>query len=50
MLLEDVPQGHKAALTDISYGGEVRRYNEVVSYAKYEVKKALGCLRKWLIC
>lgn len=38
-LIEDVPQGHKVALVDIEKGGQVRRYNEVVGYAKHDIKQ-----------
>jgi galactarate dehydratase len=32
-LVDDVPQGHKVALTDIAEGGEVIRYGEIIGYA-----------------
>ena len=33
VLLDQVPQAHKVALSDIPEGGEVRRYNVVIGYA-----------------
>jgi len=39
VLVEAIPQGHKLTLTDIVKGGEVRRYNEVVGYAKHNIQQ-----------
>ena len=33
VLVDKVPQAHKVALTDISEGGAIRRYNVVIGYA-----------------
>ncbi|MDO6468604.1 galactarate dehydratase [Neptunomonas phycophila] len=39
ILVEAIPQGHKLALSHITKGGEVRRYNEVVGYAKHDIQQ-----------
>lgn len=38
-LLEDIPQGHKVALTNIDKGGEIIRYGEVIGYTTIDIKK-----------
>jgi galactarate dehydratase len=38
-LVDDVPQGHKVALTDIAKGGEVIRYGEIIGYAVKDLPK-----------
>lgn len=37
-LLEHVPMGHKVALMDISEGGEIIRYGQIIAYAGKELK------------
>jgi galactarate dehydratase len=34
-----VPNGHKVALADIASGGEIRRYNEVIGFAKGDIRR-----------
>ncbi|MCH3950379.1 MAG: UxaA family hydrolase [Acidaminococcus sp.] len=34
-----IPQAHKIALKDIKKGGEIRRYNTVIGYAKEDIQK-----------
>ena len=36
-LIEDVPQGHKVALTDIAEGGEIVRYGEIIGHAVRDI-------------
>ncbi len=38
-LLEEIPQGHKFALTDIEAGAPVLKYGARIGYAKEEIKK-----------
>ncbi|MBC3933474.1 galactarate dehydratase [Undibacterium curvum] len=38
-LIEQVPQGHKIALTDMQSGQEIRRYNVVIGYALQAVQR-----------
>lgn len=38
-LVDDVPQGHKVALTDIKKGQAIIRYGEVIGYARKDIKK-----------
>lgn len=51
-LQERIPQGHKVALTNITQGGAVIRYGEVIGYAVKPIEKAGGfpsrisCFRK----
>ena len=40
-LIEDVPQGHKVALSDINQGQAIIRYGETIGYAKTDIKQ--GC-------
>ena len=37
--IEEIPQAHKIALADIPKGGEIRRYNTIIGYAKEDIKK-----------
>lgn len=37
--IEEIPQAHKIALVDIPKGGEIRRYNTIIGYAKEDIKK-----------
>lgn len=39
--MEDIPQAHKIALSDIPAGSEVLRYGEVIGHAKEDIRK--GC-------
>ena len=41
--LDFIPQAHKIALHDIPKGGEIRRYNTVIGYAKDDISKG-----KWI--
>ena len=36
-LIEDIPQGHKVALTDIAQNGEIVRYGEIIGYAMQNI-------------
>lgn len=38
-LQERIPQGHKVALTDITQGGAVIRYGEIIGYAVKPIEK-----------
>ncbi|XKM13453.1 galactarate dehydratase [Orbaceae bacterium ac157xtp] len=38
-LIEDVPQGHKVALTTIKQDNEIIRYGEVIGYAMKDIEK-----------
>lgn len=44
-LVEDIPQAHKVALTDIADGEAFIRYGEVVGYAIGNVKKGVGYMK-----
>jgi galactarate dehydratase len=37
--LNDIPQAHKIALTDIAAGEKILRYNTIIGYAKDDIKK-----------
>lgn len=39
VLEEDVPQGHKVALTDLNQGDEIVRYGEVIGFADETIKR-----------
>jgi galactarate dehydratase len=38
-LIEHIPQGHKVALTNISSGGDIIRYGEVIGYAVRDIAR-----------
>ena len=38
-LTTEVPQGHKAALTDIPKGGNIVRYGQIIGYAVRDIAK-----------
>lgn len=42
-LMNDIPQAHKIALTDIPAGGEIIRYGVVLGYAKADI-----CMGQWI--
>lgn len=46
--IEEIPQAHKIALADIPKGGEIRRYNTIIGYAKEDIKKVVGSINTWL--
>lgn len=37
--VDDIPEAHKIALTDIPKGGIIRRYNTIIGYAKEDIAK-----------
>lgn len=39
VLRENIPQGHKVALTDLAAGDPIRRYNVTIGYAKTDLPK-----------
>lgn len=41
VLEEDVPQGHKVALTDLNQGDEIVRYGEVIGFADETIKRGI---------
>src|SRR5690554_2130675 len=38
-VLEDIPQSHKMNLVDYKVGDPIIRYNEIIGYAKEEIRK-----------
>ncbi len=46
--LDDIPQAHKIALSDIEKGGEIRRYGVIIGYAKDLIKKGSWINEKML--
>ncbi|MEM3193198.1 MAG: UxaA family hydrolase [Candidatus Micrarchaeaceae archaeon] len=41
LVLDDIPTGHKIALSDIPKGGEVIKYGEVIGKATQEIKRGM---------
>jgi galactarate dehydratase len=41
---EDIPQGHKIALRDLSAGEAIIRYGVTLGYALHPIKKVIGLM------
>ena len=39
ILIQDIPAGHKVALSDISEGGEIIRYDQIIGYANRVIRQ-----------
>ncbi len=44
-LIEDIPEAHKVALTDIEAKAAILRYGSVIGFAEHPIRKAVGCMR-----
>ncbi|CAM3006390.1 galactarate dehydratase [Vibrio diazotrophicus] len=47
-LQEDIPEGHKVALVDLTPGDKIRRYGEVIGYANTAIVKG-GWINEFLV-
>ena len=39
ILIQNIPAGHKVALSDISEGGEIIRYDQIIGYANRVIRQ-----------